>query len=76
MGLTEDIADKLAQDVLAAEEEYGDETLVKKVSDLVGTSSTTMQDAFLTAVRVRRAETRGRQALDRAIAELRAKKDS
>lgn len=68
MGLTEDIADKLAQDVLAAEEKFDDETIVKKVSDLVGTSSTTMQDAFLTAIRVRRAETRGRHALEQAIA--------
>ncbi len=74
MGLTEDIADKLAQDVLAAEEEFGDETLVKKVADLVGTSSSTMQEAFLTAIRVRRAETRGRRVLNEAIAAHKAKR--
>lgn len=73
MGLTEDIADKLAQDVLAAEEEFDDESLVKKVSDLVGTSSSTMQEAFLTAIRVRRAEVRGRRILDQLIAEHKSK---
>ena len=76
MGITEDIADELAKEALKAEADLDDDGLVKQMSDLIGTSSTTTQDAFLTAVRVRRSEARGRDFLARAYATAKAKKDA
>ncbi|GFE66617.1 hypothetical protein [Litoreibacter roseus] len=63
MGITEDLADALAKDVIAAEEKLGDETLVNQISEVIGASSQTTQEAFLTAIRVRRAEARARRML-------------
>ncbi len=62
--LLETIADDLAREALAEEEKTGDETIVEQVSKAVGTSSPTFQEAFNTAVRMRRAEAMGRAALD------------
>ena len=63
MGITEELADQLAKDVLDAEEKLGTETLVNEVATVIGASSTTTQEAFLTAIRVRRAEQRARKYL-------------
>ena len=65
--ILETIADDLAKDTLAAEVKLGDDTLAEQVSKSIGTSSPTFQEAFNTAVRMRRAETMGRTALNRAI---------
>jgi len=69
MSITEDLADKLAQDVIVAMERLGDETLIAEVSKLIGATSTTTQEAFMTAVRVRLSEKRARQFLERALAQ-------
>lgn len=61
--LMEEIADALARDVLRAVEETGDENLVTEVSRVIGSSSTTTQEAFMTAVRVRMSEQRARRLL-------------
>lgn len=63
MGVTEDIADDLAKQALKIEAETGDEKVVDKVSEILGASSQTTQEAFLTSVRVRRAELRARTYL-------------
>lgn len=60
MGVTDDIADDLAIQALALEAKTGDETIALKVSEILGASSQTTQEAFLTSVRVRRAEERAR----------------
>lgn len=69
--ILETIADQLAQDALDAAEKAGDDDIVDKVSKAIGVTSPTFQEAFNTAVRVRRAERRGRAALDALIAEKR-----
>jgi hypothetical protein len=61
--LIEEIADALARDVLRAVELLGDENLVTEVSRVIGSSSTTTQEAFMTAVRVRMSEQRARRLL-------------
>ena len=58
MEYLEQIADGLAKEVLELEEVSGDEELVKEVMKTIGASSTTLEEAFLTAVRIRRAEAR------------------
>ena len=60
MGVVEDMGDALARDVIAAMEELDDHRLPDKVSKVLLDASPTMQEAFLTAYRVRVAETRGR----------------
>ncbi|WP_282025852.1 hypothetical protein [Limimaricola cinnabarinus] len=64
MGITEDLADALARDAIAAAERLGDEEVISEVSEALGASSTTTQEAFLTAVRVRLAEQRARRLLE------------
>jgi len=63
MGVTDDIADDLAKQALDLEAKLGDEGITTKVSEILGASSQTTQEAFLTSVRVRRAELRARTYL-------------
>ena len=69
MGITEDLADKLAQDVIAAMEKLGDDRLPDEVADVVGATSPTTEEAFRTAVRVRIAEQRARKFLASKLGE-------
>lgn len=73
MGVTEDLADDLARDTIEAAELMGDETLVAEVAKVISTSSTTAEEAFLTAVRVRMAAKRGRRFLDDRLRAFEAK---
>jgi hypothetical protein len=72
MGVVEDMGDALARDVIAAMQELGDDRLPDKISKVLLDASPTMQEAFLTAYRVRVAEMRGRKFLD---AVLKAKRE-
>lgn len=58
MDFLEQVADGLAKEALEIEALTGDEELVKQVMQTIGASSTTLEEAFLTAVRIRRAEGR------------------
>jgi hypothetical protein len=58
----------LAKSTLEAMETIDDDRFYEKVSRVVGASSPTLQEAFLTAVRVRMAERRGREFLAKALA--------
>ena len=68
MGVVEDLADALAKDVLEAQAELDDDRFYEKVSRVLGDMSPTTQDAFMTAIRVRLAEKRGREFLTRSLA--------
>ncbi len=68
MGVAEDLADALARDVIKAADELGDENLIMEISKVIGSTSPTTQEAFMTAVRVRLAERRARRALEARIA--------
>lgn len=72
MGITEDLADSLAQDTIAAAEAMGDENLIDEVSKVIGAASQTTQEAFMTAVRVRLSEKRARTFLKDKIAKFKA----
>lgn len=67
MGVVEDLADGLARDVLAAQVELDDDRFYEKVSKVLGDLSPTTQEAFMTAIRVRLAEKRGREFLDKTL---------
>jgi len=64
MSLTDDLAEKLAFDVLELERTSGNDTLAAEVSKVIGASSTTLQDAYLTAVRNLRADRQARKYMD------------
>jgi len=67
MGVVEDLADALAVDALNAEKETGDDLLVDRVAEILGADSVTTQEAFLTAIRVRKADRRARIYLDKKL---------
>lgn len=69
MGIAEELADQLAQDALKALDLTGDEDLIDEIAKLLGATSQTAEEAFMTAVRVRRANARARDML---IAKVRA----
>lgn len=75
MGVVEDMGDALARDVIAAMEELGDERLHDKVARVLLDASPTMQEAFLTAYRVRVAEKRGREYLGKLLTAKREGKE-
>lgn len=72
MALLDDLADELARDVLDALDELGDDRFYEKVAKSVGELSPTLQETFMTSIRLRLAERRGRRTLELALAKLRA----
>jgi len=68
MAITDDIADKLAIAAIEAEEKLDDVGLINQVAQLIGASSQTTQEAFLTSVRVRKAEARALKFLEDKLA--------
>ena len=68
MSALQEMADKLADDVLAAEAELGDDRFYEKVAQVLMAASPTFQEAYITSIRVRLAERRGRAFLERALA--------
>jgi hypothetical protein len=68
MSVLQEMADKLADDVLAAEIELGDDRFFEKVAQVLAAASPTFQEAYITSIRVRLAERRGRLFLERALA--------
>lgn len=70
MPMLEDVADGLAKRTLDLISRTGDENLEAKVADAIGASSPTLQEAFSTAMRIRKAEIRGTVLLDSIAADL------
>jgi hypothetical protein len=68
MSVIQELADQLAADVLAAEPELEDDRFYEKVSRVLMAASPTFQEAFITSIRIRLAERRGREFLEKAIA--------
>ncbi|NND22726.1 MAG: hypothetical protein HKO14_11605 [Silicimonas sp.] len=65
MSLLEDVADGLAKRAADLYIKTADESLERRVADEVGASSPTLQEAFQTAMRIRKAEARGHAILDK-----------
>jgi len=66
--ITEELADQLARETIAAAEQLGDENLIAEVAKVIGVASTTTQEAFMTAIRVRLSEVRARKFLAERLA--------
>lgn len=67
MGVTEDLADALARDVLAAQDEMGQERFYLEVAKMLASMSPSMEEGFMAAMRVRLAERRARDLLVRKL---------
>jgi hypothetical protein len=65
--ITQNLADDLARDTIMAMERVGNDRLYVEVAKVLGASSTTLQEAFMTSIRVRLAERRGRVFLEAAV---------
>lgn len=59
MSILEEIADSLARDALRLETDTDDLSLVDRIAREIGATSPTVEEAFKTAVRMRRAERKG-----------------
>ena len=65
MGILQDLTEKLAQDVVDAMDEVGDDRLHEKVGKVLLDASPTTQEAYMTAVRVILAERNPRPVVAR-----------
>ena len=69
MSFIDDLGDDLAQRCIDAMAETGNEDIVNDLSKLLGATSQSLQEAFMTAFRVRRANTRAHAMIDAKLAE-------
>lgn len=58
-----ELADKLAADTIKAMDALDDDRLYEQVAKVLGASSQTAEEAYLTSIRIRLAERRGRTFL-------------
>ena len=75
MGVTEDLADELALDVIKYVDATGDDSIISEVVSLLGATSQTAEEAFLTSMRVRRANIAARKLLLERAKAFKEKKD-
>ena len=66
------MANKLAEECIAVQKEVGNDRLFMEVAQVLGASSQTLEEAFLTAVRTRMAESAGRRFLAEKLRDYRA----
>ena len=66
------MANQLAEECLAVQKETGEDRLFMEVGDVLGASSQTLEEAFLTAIRTRMAEQKGRAFLSARLKKHRA----
>ncbi len=69
-----DLADKLAADTIKAMDALGEDRLYEQVAKVLGASSQTSEEAYLTSMRIRLAERRARQFLTDHVKEAMAAK--
>ena len=67
-----EMANKLAEECLAVQNAVDDDRLFMKVGEVLGASSQTLEEAFLTAIRTRMANDAGRRFLAQQLKSHRA----
>lgn len=73
MPTTEELGIALAEDVLKAVAETGDESIVTDVNKIVEAASSALQEAYMAAVRAQRAEAKARAFLNTKLKRARAR---
>ncbi|WP_170769790.1 hypothetical protein [Ruegeria lacuscaerulensis] len=66
------LASKLAEDTMKVMDETGDDRFFVEVGEMLGASSQTLEEAFLTEIRVRLAERKARKFVVQRLAEHRS----
>ncbi|MCL7463947.1 hypothetical protein [Phaeovulum sp. NW3] len=74
MALIDDLADRLAADVMAAMDELDDDRFYMEVGKVIGTSSPSLEEAFMTSCRLRISEARARRFIEDRLAARRRDK--
>ncbi|HQU70369.1 MAG TPA: hypothetical protein PLI43_19540 [Albidovulum sp.] len=72
MPTTEELGNRLAEDVLKAVAETGDDGLVNEINKIVEAASSALQEAYMAAVRAQRAEAKARAHLNARLKQTRA----
>jgi len=72
MGVAEELGDDLARRTLEAMKDIDDDRFFYQVAKVIGASSPTLEEAYLTAMRIRLAAARGHKFLDDALKARRA----
>jgi hypothetical protein len=75
MGTIETLAQKLAIDTIKVQDATGEERLYVEVGQVLGAASQSLEEAFLTEMRVRLAERKARDFLNNKIEQLKAQLD-
>jgi len=75
MGVTEDLADELALDVIKYVDATGDDSIISEIVKILGATSQTAEEAFLTSMRVRRANIAARKMLMERAKAFKEKKE-
>ena len=65
MSVLDEVADGLAKRAVKMMDNSGDDTVEARIAQEIGASSPTLQEAFLTAMRLRKAEIKGHVLLDK-----------
>ena len=73
MATIDELASRLAEDTLKAMDQTGQDRLYMEVAGVLAASSQSLEEAFLTEMRVRLSERTARQFLNRKIAEAQPK---
>ncbi|WP_084862111.1 hypothetical protein [Salibaculum halophilum] len=68
----DDLAAKLAEDVIEVQDATGEDRLFVEVGDVIGAASQTLEEAFLTQVRIRMAERKARAFLKDRLHQIEA----
>ena len=72
--ILEQLVDELAQETIALADATGDPELIAEMSKTLAAMSTTTQEAFMAAIRVRLTVNRGRQFLKQKAREAKARR--
>jgi len=63
MGVVDDLADALTKDAIAIANAIGNDDVIYETAKILEATSATMQESYMTSVRVRLAERRAREFL-------------
>ncbi|UWQ30607.1 hypothetical protein K3555_09800 [Leisingera sp. M527] len=76
MGTIETLAQKLAVDTIKVQEASGEDRLYVEVGQVLGAASQSLEEAFLTEMRVRLAERKAREFLNQKVSAIQAQLDA
>lgn len=76
MGITEDLADELALSVIKYVDASGDGAVISEIVQVLGATSQSAEEAFLTSMRVRRANQKARDLLLERVRNFQAQQNA